>query len=42
MTAFVVLEMRSIRNDPKNGESSVSFSFATMLQHTGRFCSRIS
>jgi len=34
--------MRTEGNAPKNGEPTVGFSFTTMLQHTGRFWSRIS
>jgi len=34
--------MLSERNALKNGEPTDSFSFTTMLQHTGRFWSRIS
>jgi hypothetical protein len=33
--------MRSERNALKNGEPTVSFSFITMLQHTGNFSSII-
>jgi hypothetical protein len=38
---FVVLGMRSEGNAPQNGEPIVDFFFKTMLQHTGRFWSRI-
>jgi len=34
--------MWSERNTPKNGEPTVGFSFTTMLQHTGRFWSKVS
>jgi len=34
--------MRSEGNAPRNGEQADAFSFTTMLQHTGRFRSRIS
>jgi hypothetical protein len=39
---FVALGMWSEENAVKNGEPIVDFSFETMLQHTGRFWSRIS
>jgi hypothetical protein len=42
LTFFVALWMPSEGNAPKNKESTVGFSYATMLQHTGRFWSRIS
>ena len=42
LTAFFALRMRSEANAPKNGEPTDGFSFTTMLQHTGRFWSRIS
>jgi hypothetical protein len=35
LTHFVCFGTRSQRNAPKNGEPTVGFSFATMLQHTG-------
>ena len=39
---FVTFGMLSEGNSTKNGEQTVGFSFTTMLQHTGRFWSRIS
>jgi len=33
--------MRSEGNQRKNGEQTPGFSFTTILQHTGRFWSRI-
>jgi hypothetical protein len=42
LTSFVALRMRTEGNALKNGEPTVSFSFTTMLQHTGRLWSRIS
>ena len=42
MTSLVSLGMRSEGNAPINREPAVGFSFTTMLQHTGRFWSRIS
>jgi hypothetical protein len=42
LTSYVAVGMRSERNFPKNGETIVGFCFSTVLQHTGRFWSRIS
>jgi hypothetical protein len=42
LTSYVAVGMRSEGNFPKNGETVVGFCFSTMLQHTGRFWSRIS
>jgi len=42
LTSFVALDLRSERIASKNEEPTAGFSFATMLQHTGRFCSMIS
>jgi hypothetical protein len=39
---IVILSHLAEGNDPKKGEPAVGFSFTTMLQHTGRFWSRIS
>ena len=41
VTSLVVLGMGSEGSAPKNGEPAVGFSSKTMLQHTGRFRSRI-
>jgi len=42
LTSFVALGMRSGKNAQKNREPTALFSFKTMVQHTGRFWSRIS
>ena len=42
LTFFVALGMRSEGNATKNGEPTVGFSIATVLQHSGRFWSMIS
>jgi len=42
LASFVALGMRSQGNAPKNWEPIIGFSYLTMLQHTGRFRSRIS
>jgi hypothetical protein len=42
LISFVALWMRSEGNILKKGEQTVGFSFMIMLQHTGRFWSRIS
>jgi len=42
LTSYVAVWMRSEGNAPKNGEPTVGFYFSTMLQHIGRFWSRIS
>jgi hypothetical protein len=41
-TPIVALGLPSEGNVPENGETEVGFYFTTMLQHTVRFCSRIS
>ena len=41
-TSSFALGMRSEENAPRNGEPRFGFYFTTMLQHTGRFLSRIS
>ena len=42
LISFVALGIWSEENAPKNGETTVAFSFTTMLQHTGPFWSMIS
>jgi hypothetical protein len=39
---YILLRLRSEENAPRNGEPTVDFSSTTMLQHTGRFLSKIS
>jgi hypothetical protein len=42
LISFVALGIWSEGNAPQNGETTVAFSFTTMLQHTGPFWSMIS
>jgi len=42
LASFVAFGMRPEGNTPKNEEPAVGFNITTMLQHTGRFLSRIS